>query len=49
MHIDCIISNNVGWHELQTMDYKGGQSLQYDKIEDLYAAPLIGDRSQHIS
>ena len=47
MHIDCIISNYVGWHELQTMDYEGGQSLQYDKIEDLHAAPLIGDRAQH--
>ncbi len=49
MHIDCIISNFVGWYELQTMDYEGGQSLQYDKIEDLYAAALIGDRAQHIS
>ncbi len=49
MHIDCIISNYVGWHELQTMKYEGDQSLQYDKIEDLYAAALTGDRAQHIS
>ena len=31
------------------MDYEGGQSLQCDKTEDLYAAPLIGDRAQNIS